>query len=360
MDKTPNSSGHTAQVNELPDRILIVGGVGGTNVGDSFYRAAVKMGMQARILDTRQAYAAPAWRRLLNWHLLGRRPPRLRAFSEQVLRTCLAFRPQVLLTTGLAPLSRQVLDKIGDMGIHRLNFLTDDPWNPAHRARWFMRALPHYDVIYSPRRAMLPDLENAGCRQTHFLPFGYDADLFYPAPEEECKQAGLLVADVVFAGGADADRVPYMRALMERGFDLALYGDYWHRQPGTQAIARGQADVQKLRLALASAKLALCLVRRANRDGSCMRTFEVPAVGTCMLTEDTAEHREIFGKEGEAVLYFDSLVSMLEKARILRDDDALRRRLAESAHRLVTQGGHTYRDRLTTMLAGKGWDDARK
>ena len=342
----------------LPERLLIVGGVGGTNVGESLYRAALKMGIQARMLDTRRAFDAPLWLRAINWRLLGRRPAHLRAFGREVLDVCTSFKPRVLITTGLAPVSRQVLDKVGELNIRTVNFLTDDPWNPAHRAQWFMRVLPAYDIVYSPRRAMLADLEKLGCKQVRFLPFGYDEDLFFTPNAEASTQASLPIADVMFAGGADEDRVPYMQAFIEHGFNLALYGGYWHSQPATRAIAKGQANIETLRLAIASAKVALCLVRRANRDGSCMRTFEVPAVGACMLTEDTPEHREIFGKEGEAVLYFDSLDAMLEKTRTLCDDEVLRTGLAQRAHLLITTGGHTYRHRLAAMLAGEGWDNA--
>jgi hypothetical protein len=47
-----------------------------------------------------------------------------------------------------------------------------------------------------------------------------------------------------------------------------------------------------------------CPVRRASRDGHIMRSFEIAAVGGCMLAQDIDEHREIFGSEGEAVVYF--------------------------------------------------------
>lgn len=344
----------------LPARLLIVGGVGGTNVGESLYRAALKMGIQPRIIDSRRAFDAPAWLRALNWRLLGRRPVYLNSFGSDLLHECKTFRPEALITTGLAPVSRRVLDQIGELNIQRLNFLTDDPWNPAHKAKWFMHALPGYDIVYSPRRAMLGDLENAGCKQVRFLPFGYDEDLFFTPDAPTGTPTALPTADVMFAGGADEDRVPYMQAFIEHGFNLALYGDYWHRQPATRGMARGQADVATLRTAIANSKVALCLVRRANRDGSCMRTFEVPAVGACMLTEDTPEHREIFGKEGEAVLYFDSLDSMIEKTRKLCDDEGLRTQLAERAQQLITKGGHTYRHRLQAMLVGKGWDHAAR
>ena len=52
-----------------------------------------------------------------------------------------------------------------------------------------------------------------------------------------------------------------------------------------------------------------------------MRTFEVPAIGACMLTEDTEEHREIFGKEGDAVLYFRTMNEMVSQLRFLLDHE---------------------------------------
>jgi spore maturation protein CgeB len=82
-----------------------------------------------------------------------------------------------------------------------------------------------------------------------------------------------------------------------------------------------------------------------------MRTFEVPAVGSCMLTEDTPEHREIFGQDGEAVVYFNTVTEMVEKTHWLLHHDQERQRLAQNAHLLITQGQNTYGDRLKTMLS---------
>jgi spore maturation protein CgeB len=82
-----------------------------------------------------------------------------------------------------------------------------------------------------------------------------------------------------------------------------------------------------------------------------MRTFEVPAIGACMLIEDTEEHRAIFGEDGKAVIYFRDVNDMIEKLRWLLAHDDERQRLAQTAHHLITQGKHTYRDRLMTMLA---------
>src|SRR5207248_534982 len=147
-------------------------------------------------------------------------------------------------------------------------YLTDDPWNPTLEAQWFFQALPSYDVIFSVRRANLMDLGKHGCRRVEYLPFGFDAELFYRNPSEKSNEG-----EVVFAGGADCDRVPMVHALIQAGIKVALYGDHWDRFAETKAFALGHATPDKLRSATSSSKIALCLVRRANRDGHVMRSF---------------------------------------------------------------------------------------
>lgn len=332
-----------------PGRLLIVGNPSEIHVGSHLAKAARMLGIEVDMLDMTQAFAAPRVVRSLWWRW-DRRPFRLRTFSRAVVEQCRTFQPTWLLTTGLAPVDEAALQEIGRMGIARLNYLTDDPWNPAHRARWFFRAVLHYDHVFSPRQANLEDLRRLGCREVTYLPFAYNPTLHFPEPPCTVEEKARFACDVVFAGGADRDRVPYIAALIRAGFNVGLYGGYWERYPETRAHARGHVDMPTLRKAIGGAKVALCLVRRANRDGHVMRTFEVPAMKACMLTEDTQEHREIFGPEGEAVLYFRTPDEMITKLRWLLDHDDERRRLAAAARARIINGRNTYKDRLMTML----------
>src|SRR5262249_38622950 len=144
-----------------------------------------------------------------------------------------------------------------------------------------------------------------------------------------------LASDVIFAGGGDADRVPYIAALRRAGFRVALYGGYWDRFPETRGMSRGLGDLASLRRAMAATKGGLCMVRRQNRDGHCMRTFEVPAFGACMLAEWTEEHLDLFGPDGSAVTYFRNTSDMVEKVHWLVSADSERARLAAAAHDIV-------------------------
>jgi spore maturation protein CgeB len=341
----------TASAGGTNRRLLIVGNPEQIHVGAHLARAARKAGLAAHICDTRAAFAVPRLVLLFHWRLRGHHPPQLRAFGRHVVETCASFRPQWLLATGLAPLSASVLREVRQQRVDCINYLTDDPWNSAHRSDWFLDALPSYDRVFTPRRSNLQDLEDADCQQVAYLPFAYDPDLHFPealATEEEKRQFGC---DVLFFGGADRDRLPYITALLGAGLHVHLYGGYWERFSETKAHARGHADPSTLRKAVAGAKVTLCLVRQANRDGHVMRTFEAPAMGACMLVQATTEHYEILGEEQETALYFHTVFEMIEKARWLVAHSEVRARLAAAVYARVIGRPNTYQDRLGRMVA---------
>jgi hypothetical protein len=331
-------------------RLLVVGNDGGTNIGASLVRSARSIGLDASISDARQAFAAPKPIARVNWWLLGRRPTHLRSFSKAVVDQCLRQRPVWLITTGLAPVEGPALKRIHDLGIITINYLTDDPWNPAFKSRWFLDALVEYDRVFSPRTSNLDDLKRLGCKRVEFLPFAADPEIFFPEEPSPDEENGLR-SDVCFAGGSEHERVPLLSAMIDAGLDVAVYGDAWDQFPETRPAWRGYATPATLRKSTRTAAVSLCLVRHANRDGHTMRTFEVPFMGGCMLVEDTAEHRAIFGANDDAVVYFRSVSEGVSGARALVADPARRQRLATTAHALVANGHHTYTDRLRTMVA---------
>jgi hypothetical protein len=97
-----------------------------------------------------------------------------------------------------------------------------------------------------------------------------------------------------------------------RGLDVALFGGYWDRYSKTRSYWRGLAGQDAIRFASAAARICLCLVRRANRDGHTMCSFEAAAIGGCILVEETADHRELFGPNDHAVRYFKTIPEMVE------------------------------------------------
>ena len=336
--------------------ILIVGNPGEVHVGRHLLQAAQEAGIRATLCDTTAAYAGSKVQRTYSWRLRGHRPANLSAFSRQVVTACRDHNPSWIIATGLAPVDAESLRAIGEVGVRRVNFLTDDPWNRAHYAPWFMEAVTEYDTVFTPRTANVDDLRALGCRQVTYLPFAYAPDIHFSDPPATTNERLHFDSDVVFVGGADPDRVEWMAPLISAGFRVALYGGYWERHSQTRRAARGMADAATVRKAIGGGATTLCLVRRANRDGHSMRSFEVPAIGACMLVEDTAEHREIFGDSRNAVDYVNSPEDAVQRVRVLLRDRCERDRLTRSAHALIASGHHTWSDRLKTMLEdGRPW-----
>jgi glycosyltransferase involved in cell wall biosynthesis len=329
--------------------LLIAGNDGGTNVGASLLRAAHALRMSATLCDAGRAYAGSRAAARVNWWLRGRRPTRLAGYGREIAQACREQRPAWLIATGVAPIERGHLDEMRAQGVVTINYLTDDPWNPAFKSRWFLEALPAYDRVYSPRTRNLDELKQHGCRRVEYLPFAVDPDLFFPEALTDAERA-RHESDVCFVGGAEPARVAIVSRLMQAGINVALYGDYWDRHVATRPAGRGHVSAKIVRKATSAAAISLCLVRHANRDGHTMRTFEAAAMGGCLLVEDTDEHRRLLGDEDATVSYFRSEADVVDRAQALLRNPERRQRLAAAARQLIACGRHTYRDRLHAML----------
>jgi hypothetical protein len=332
-------------------RILIVGNPEKHHVGSHFCAAAESTGWECKIADVRRAKSRNIWVNRFFDRLVRRRPAYLGAFNREVKLMVERMRPDLLLSTGVAPLTADTLRQIRSQGVRTINFLTDDPWNPRNGAGFFWDAMREYDLIASPRLANLEDLRDHGCRRVEYLPFGYNPELHFieetATPEEERRYG----CEVAILGGADEDRVPLARALAAAGLDLALYGGYWERYADLRKYWRGFVHDRELRLAVRLATCQVCMGRKANRDGHAMRSIEFPAMGACLVTEDTQEHRELFGSDGEATLYWDTPQTMIERVRQIVADKDGRNRMARNLHRRMTEHQrHSYHARLVKLV----------
>lgn len=294
-------------------------------------------------------FVRPLARSLLHqagYRLLGRRPLSWRRLNRELIDRAVRFGPDaVLVVKGPYIAARTLAEIRARTGARLINYATDDPFNPANRTRDLADSIACYDLYASPRRAVIPDLRRAGCQRPIYLPFGYQPGVHFPEAADE-----RFRCDVVFLGGADADRIPWFEELARiPGLHLSLYGGYWSGHPALRACARGFARGREYRLALAGAKIAIGLVRRANRDGHSMRTFEIPACGAFLLAERTEEHLELF-EEGREAVFFDSPEELADKTRFYLRQDAARARIAEAGRRRVAGGGHSYASRLAALL----------
>ena len=332
--------------------LMIVGTFAPTSTGRYLAKAARLVGL--RVVEVAEAQAYPRIQKFQSAYqrFFRAEPMRLRAFSRLVVSRAERERVSACLVVGNAPLDAQALSDLRRLGVMTMNYSTDDPWNLGNWCAWRLPTLSQYSAIFTPRPGNVQQLRATGCPRVELLPFGYDPETHRPATEVELA-AETRAADVVFIGGADADRAPFMRALVGTGLKVSLYGAYWDRVRDLRGHYGGKLGPLGMRTVLGRAKMSVCLVRRANRDEHVMRTYEEPAMGSCVVMEDTRQHRELF--PGVAAHgFFRTPGELVDCVRRLSADEQLRASLKACQWAAVTGGENTYESRLRSMLAPTG------
>ncbi len=282
----------------------------------------------------------------------GRRPLVYWKLNRSFMKVAQAQRPDLVLITCGKFLSPETIRSVKrETGALLVNYATDDPFNSAVNTPMFRKGIPCYDLYACTKKAIIDDVRKAGCGNVAYVPFAYKPEIHFPESTQSSEERKRYSSDLVFIGGCDGDRLPYIAAMLKAIPDLRLhlYGGFWNRHSALRKYYRGFALGREFRLAVAGAKIVFNLIRRKNRDDHVMRTYEIPACGGFMLTDRTDEQCSLLAEDKEAS-YFTSTEEMVDKIRYYLAHDSERRRIAEAGHRRITSGGNTYADRLKTII----------
>jgi len=275
------------------------------------------------------------------------------ALNRALLETARSFQPDLILICKGAAIAPETLAQIKRAtGAVLVNYATDDPFNPRVNSRDLVQAIPCYDLYACTKLAIVTDVIQAGCATATYVPFAYKPSVHFPEPPRRAEEHRRFDSDVAFIGGYDRDRAPLFKALIKAipSLKLALYGSFWNRSPTLRRYWRGFALGRDFRMAVGGSKIALNLVRKANRDGHVMRSFELPACRGFMLAERTTEHQRLFVEDRDAA-YFASPEELVEKIKRFLGHEDERAAIAFQGRNIVLTGGHTYRDRLHSIIA---------
>lgn len=339
-------------------RLLIVGQQRPGSTGWSFYKAAIELHFEAVFFDE-LVYFGSLQHSLAQKLALGllRRPLGFRSYNLDLLALAKKTQPDVILLVKGEFLAASTLKAVrAHTGARLVVYHPDDFENPLVTTRDMLECLLLYDVVAVPRPVNVAELRAMGCKQGVHVRFGYDPDLFYrqePTPEQRQRWS----SDVLFIGTYTEDRAELLERVGE-SCDMQqrvfrCYGGGWRRLHRTSKLASHVAgrtvSGEDHRLALGCSRIALGLLRHANRDEHTTRTFEMPVCGAFVLGERSQEHEELLG-EGRGMACFSSVAELLEKIDYYLSHEEERRRIAEEGYRRVHQGRCTYRDRLEEIL----------
>lgn len=206
-----------------------------------------------------------------------------------------------------------------------VNYHTDDPFGGSEGRSWdtYLKALPSYDLVAVMRAMNVAEAEAHGARNVMRVFMSYDEVEHSPLvlSEEERRR---WESDVSFVGTWRPERGPLLERLLDAGLPLSFWGGRWERAPEWPRLQRAWrgpnlagAEYAK---AIQSSKIAIGLVSKGNRDQHTQRSMEIPALGTVLCAERTAEHRELFREGADAVLWSSPEECVEFCVELLRDE----------------------------------------
>lgn len=338
-------------------KILIIGNTSEIfHIGSIFSRASESMNLALAVSDININKYAPSMKYLWGkafFKLAGKRPIEWWSFNHNTAKLIKDFSPQLVLVTGVMPLTDDVFNTCNKIGAKIVNYLTDSPWSQQNSHPLFIKDLPKYNCIFSTKKDIIPDLDTNGVKQVHFLPFGFDPFLHHSLQAGELNEEYSLLnvyPNVCLIGGADAYRISFIkRFLVNFKGKLDLYGDYWSKDQELKQHHRGSVYGDDFCKVVYKSTINIGIIRRANSDGHSMRSFEIPACSGLGIYEDTQEHRELFQGYPEYG-FFTSPEDLADKCNWLLEHPVEREEMRQLGIQLVVKDSNTYSARLKTIL----------
>lgn len=274
--------------------------------------------------------------------------------NEALLRTAEAERPDVVFVDNSRVIRRATLNRLRALGARTLVYYTPDDVMGRHNlSRPLQTSLPEWDIVFTTKTFNVPELEAAGVRRAVLIGKAYDEQLHRPWSRDEVGTE-YEAFDFVFAGSHERERRESINALAKAGFSVVVYGgaaggwptDLMHRS----VVMHEQRFATAYTVTMHHGRIALCFLRKLNRDRITQRTMEIAAAGRPMLAEKTDEHDSHF-VDGEEYVGFTTDDDLVSKARALLADDERRVGIGRAARTRCLSSGYSNDARAQQMLA---------
>lgn len=234
-------------------------------------------------------------------------------------------------------------------------YMNDDPFGGRDGRKWdlFKQCLPQYDLLAVVRPPNIQEALRAGARRVARVFMSCDPVAHAPVrlTDAERRHWG---SEVVFVGNWFPERGPFLRRLHELGVPLSVFGGDWQFDPDVATMrkiwkgppAMGKDYVRVIQ----SAKIALGLLSKGNRDLHTTRSAEVPYIGGAVLcAERTAEHEMLY-RDGEEAVFWNTPEECAASCKRLLEGEAERRNMSYIAREKIMRWRLTNDEVLAALL----------
>ena len=219
-----------------------------------------------------------------------------------------------------------------------------------NRTLFYTLGLKYYDLVSTTKTNNVEELTRIGAKKVFFHNNAYSKKVHRPLPNKSSKYSH----DVLFIGALEKERFESMRFLAEHGLEVHIYTDSWQeaifKSNSTNLIIHpGGLYGDDYAEAISNSKVALCFLRKINRDQQTTRSIEIPACGGCMVAEQTEEHLGLFEADKEAV-FFKNDTELLHKVKALLTNPRRRIEIAKNGLQRCLDSGYSYDDLARKLI----------
>ena len=266
--------------------------------------------------------------------------------NQKVINLANQFQPDLTIVIAPLLLKPNTIKALQQHGLVFV-FFTDNPLDQhhTHTNSWVKGSLSLWDAAFIWSKELVENLIKDCLKKVFYHPFCCDTQYHFPI-----KQAHPSY-DIAFIGNWDDSRKreKYLKAIAD--YHLGIWGsDYWNtrcREPTLKGLCQGMCSYQDIPQVLGSAKIGLNILRPQNEMGHNIRTFEIPASGTLMLSERSPELLNLFAEDREAV-YFSSSEELKQKVEYLVQNEKLIKVIAQSGYAKSVR--HQISDRISEII----------
>ena len=233
-------------------------------------------------------------------------------------------------------------------------YINDNPFARVNGRAWdeLLNALPSFTVVGVVRDEDAEVAKSLGCSGVKRIWMSYDEEVHRARDWKEVDR-NKWASEVLFVGSYMPERGPFLKAMIDAGIPLTIYGSHWDRSkewPVLKSHWKGGwiagADYVG---AVQNSKIVLGLLSEANKDYHTQRTMEVPYIGSLFCCKRTHEHQELYEEDVETVMW-DDVDEAIRKCRYYLDNPSEREAIAQRGQQRVIKNNTSNQFVATSLL----------
>ena len=289
--------------------------------------------------------------RRIRWKL--RWPVDITNENRMLLERVTEYCPDIVIIDSSKVMKRSTQKKIRKVCDCRLvYYIPDDVMgkhNLSHTLRW---SFPDWDVFFTTKTFNVEELFIAGTRHPVLVGKSFDPAIHSPMSPDEVGEE-YEAFDCVFIGTYEKERCNTINAIAEAGLTVVVYGSDKGNWAGKELhhriTLRPSVYSLEYRRCYHYGKIALCFLRKINRDKITQRSMEIPAMGRPMLAEKTEEHDEHF-IDGKEYIGFRNDEEAVRVCKFWLKRDKERIKVGLSSRTRCLNSGYSSLDRAKFMI----------